>query len=86
MIGQDRRNFWDAGFAEVYVGTSLEYGNAWESRDDIDVGDGLFAGSLYLGADTMIGPLFLGYGYAEGGTDSFYVYVGATIKIESRPI
>ncbi len=77
VIGQVRRNFWDVGFADVYIGTSLEYGNVWESRNDIDAGDGLFAGSLYLAADTMIGPLYLGYGVAEGGADSFYLYVGA---------
>ncbi len=77
VIGQVRRNIWDAGFANIFLGTSLEYGNVWESRDDIDVGDGLLAGSIYLGADTMIGPVFLGYGYAEGGKGSFYLYVGA---------
>jgi len=77
LIGEVRRKFWDAGIADVYIGTSLEYGNVWESRDEIDFGDGLFAGSLYLGANTMLGPLFLGYGVAEGGTRSFYLYVGA---------
>ncbi|MCH7822653.1 MAG: patatin-like phospholipase family protein [Proteobacteria bacterium] len=77
VIGQVRRKFWDAGIADVFIGTSLEYGNVWESRNDIDAGDGLFAGSLYLAADTMIGPLYLGYGVAEGGTGSFYLYVGA---------
>ena len=77
VIGQVRRKFWDAGFADVFIGTSLEYGNVWESRNDIDFGDGLFAGSLYLAADTMIGPLYLGYGVAEGGARSFYLYVGA---------
>jgi len=77
VVGQVRRKFWDAGFADVFIGTSLEYGNVWENRNDIDVGDGLFAGSLYLGADTGLGPLFLGYGRAEGGIGSFYLYVGS---------
>ena len=77
LIGEVRRKFWDTGIADVYIGTSLEYGNVWESRNEIDFGDGLFAGSLYLGANTGIGPLYLGYGLAEGGTDSFYLYVGA---------
>jgi NTE family protein len=77
VIGQVRRIFWDAGFAEVSIGTSVEYGNVWENRSEIDLGDGLFAGSLYLGANTGIGPVHLGYGHAEGGTGSFYLYVGA---------
>jgi len=77
LIGEVRRKFWDTGIADVYIGTSLEYGNVWENRNEIDFGDGLFAGSLYLGANTGIGPVFLGYGHAEGGIGSFYLYVGA---------
>ena len=77
VIGQFRRSIWNTGIANVFLGTSLEYGNVWESRHDIDIGDGLVAGSIYLGADTMIGPVFLGYGYAEGSKGSFYLLVGA---------
>ncbi len=77
LIGKYRREFWDAGFAEVSFGASLEYGNVWENRSDIDFGDGIFAGSVFLGANTPFGPAFLGYGHAEGGNGSFYVYLGA---------
>jgi hypothetical protein len=55
------------GWASISVGTSLEYGNVRENRSNIDFGDGLFAGSLYLGANTGIGPVCPGYGYTEGG-------------------
>jgi hypothetical protein len=51
--------------------------NVWEDKSDIDVSDALLAGSVFLGADTGIGPIFLGYGLAEGGTSSFYLYIGA---------
>ncbi len=27
----NRRKFWGAGFAEVFIGTSLEYGNVWRA-------------------------------------------------------
>ncbi len=64
--------------ATFWAGTSVEYGNVWENRDDIDFGDGFFAGSLFLGAHTVFGPLFFGYGLAEGGAGSFYVYLGPT--------
>lgn len=77
VIGTFRREFRHIGFADLFVGTSLEYGNVWENRSDIDIGDGLFAGSLFLGADTAVGPVYLGYGLAEGGNSSFYLYVGA---------
>ncbi len=77
VIGIYRRELSHIGFAHLSVGTSLEYGNVWENRSDIDFGDGLLAGSLFLGADTGIGPVYLGYGMAEGGNSSFYLYVGA---------
>jgi len=76
LIGTYRRKIFHFGLGDVWAGTSIEYGNIWEDRDDIDIGDGLFAGSLFLGAQTILGPLFFGYGVAEGGASSFYIYLG----------
>ena len=78
LIGTYRRQLFDIGLGELWAGSSLEYGNVWENRDDIDIGDGFFAGSLFLGANTLLGPLFFGYGLAEGGASSFYIYLGPT--------
>lgn len=74
---QYRRKFWDTKIAEVSIGTSLEFGNVWDNKSDISTSNAIFAGSVFLGADTGIGPMFLGYGHAEDGTSSFYLYVGA---------
>ncbi len=76
LMGQYRFAFRDIGLAAVFFGASLEYGNVWQDKSDIDFGDGLFAGSLFLGAKTKIGPIYFGYGYAEGGWDSLYLYIG----------
>jgi NTE family protein len=76
VSAQYRRKFFSTGIADVSVGASLEYGNVWENKSDMDLSNGLLAGSLFLGADTGIGPIFLGYGLAQGGTSSFYLYVG----------
>jgi NTE family protein len=76
LIGTYRRELLHIGLGEVWAGTSVEYGNVWENRDDIDIGDGFFAGSLFLGAQTVLGPLFFGYGLAEGGVGSLYIYLG----------
>jgi len=65
-------------FFEWYVGGSLELGNAWESRDDISVGSAILNGSVFLGLDTPLGPLYLGYGLAEGGERSAFFYLGRT--------
>lgn len=62
----------------AYAGFSLEYGNVYEDRDDISLapGEALLAGSVFLGADTVLGPVYLGYGHAEQGNDSIYLYLG----------
>jgi NTE family protein len=31
---------------------------------------------LWTGVDTPIGPIYLGYGFAEGGENAFYVALG----------
>lgn len=61
----------------VYVGGSLEAGNVWQSRDSIGTGSLLVNGSLFLGIDTYIGPLYLAAGFAERGSRNFYLFVGA---------
>jgi len=58
----------------VYVGGSIEAGNTWASRDSID---GVrVAGSVFLAADTFIGPAYFAYGRTSGGRSSFYLFVG----------
>jgi len=34
------------------------------------------SGSVYLGVDTILGPLYLAYGQSSGGLRSFYFYLG----------
>ena len=62
----------------AYAGFSLEYGNVYEDRDDISLApdEALLAGSVFVGADTVLGPVYLGYGHAEQGNDSIYLYLG----------
>ena len=68
------------GFLQVpvYVGASLEGGNTWQNRDDISLDSMLMNGSVFLGLDTLIGPVYLAAGFAEGGGSNFYLFVGAT--------
>ena len=62
----------------LYAGITLEKGNAWDNRSEMSFGNSLEAGSLWLGADTAIGPVYLAYGAAEGGRNSVYVFLGST--------
>lgn len=61
----------------VYVGASVEAGNVWQSRDDIDFDSLLMNGSVFLGLDTYLGPVFLAAGFAENGGTNFYLFIGA---------
>jgi len=62
----------------VYVGASLEVGNVWQQRNDISISNTLSAGSVFVVFDTLIGPLYLAYGAAEGGRRSAYLFLGQT--------
>ena len=60
----------------LYAGGSLEVGGAWESTDDISTDTLIPAGSLFLGADTPLGPFYLGAGLADGSKASLYLLLG----------
>jgi NTE family protein len=59
----------------VYIGATIEAGNAWQSRDDV-WHDLILSGSAFLAVNTPLGPTYVAYGLAEGGEDSFYLFVG----------
>jgi NTE family protein len=60
----------------VYLGVSLEAGNVWHDLDDVAVGDAQFAGSVFIGADSVIGPFCVAFGWAERGNASVYLSLG----------
>ena len=59
-----------------YVGASLEAGNAWATRRQMSLGDLRSGASVYLGADTGIGPMFLGLTWAPQGEAGVALRVG----------
>ncbi|HEX5650564.1 MAG TPA: patatin-like phospholipase family protein [Steroidobacteraceae bacterium] len=68
------------GFFEfpAYLGFSVEAGNVWQTRDDVDWDDLHAGGSLFLGAESPFGPVYLAAGLASGGETAFYLYLGKT--------
>ena len=66
------------GFLNVptYLGVSLELGNVWERRNDIDVDSARINGAAFLGFDTFLGPIYLAAGADENGSRSFYLLLG----------
>ncbi len=63
------------GFLPAYVGTTVEYGNVAEFRNEL-FDDAVFSGSAYFGYRSPIGPLTVGYGFIEGGRERFFVRIG----------
>ena len=63
----------------VYAGASLEAGNAFYLVDTpLDLGNAIKAGSVFVGADTFLGPAVLAYGVADGGRHRVYFSIGDT--------
>jgi NTE family protein len=70
------RRIGDLALFPAFAGVSLELGNAWDSRADISSRHSIFGGSFWAGVSTPVGPIYVGYGRAEGGEDAFYVFLG----------
>ena len=64
----------------LYLGASLEAGNVWASRSDIEIESLLINGSIFAGLDTYFGPLFFGAGFSEGGRSNFYLSIGSPAR------
>ncbi|WP_269514101.1 patatin-like phospholipase family protein [Brevundimonas subvibrioides] len=64
------------GGTRLFVGASLEAGQVWDRRGDLDLEDLRFGGSVYVGADTILGPAFLAYGQAEDDRRAVYLFIG----------
>ncbi|HEU0224688.1 MAG TPA: patatin-like phospholipase family protein [Steroidobacteraceae bacterium] len=66
------------GFLNVptYLGASLELGNVWQRRSDMDLDSARTNGALFLGFDTFLGPVYLAAGFDEEGGRSFYLLLG----------
>jgi NTE family protein len=63
----------------VFVGATLETGNTWFRTEDIKPSSLIWAGSLYGAADTILGPLYVGWGIAERGNNTFFLALGIPI-------
>ncbi|UTH74024.1 patatin-like phospholipase family protein [Chromobacterium sp. IIBBL 290-4] len=61
----------------IYAGVSMEAGRIWgETFTGQQARKWIPAGSVFLGADTILGPLFVGVGNAKGGQLTGYIYLG----------
>jgi NTE family protein len=59
----------------LYLGASLERGRAWNGDNDFDSGY-INAASVFLGYETPLGPLNLGYGFNDEDEHALYFNLG----------
>jgi len=59
-----------------YMGGLFEVGNVWNQRSDMSLHDLHTSASLFFGADTFLGPVYLGYAVGDDGHRTGYLYIG----------
>jgi NTE family protein len=69
-----------SGFLDfpTYLGFSFEAGNVWQERSQASFGSARKNGSIFLGLDTFLGPVYLATGFDQDGRDAFYLFLGRT--------
>jgi len=73
QIGRGGPGYFDV---PTYLGLSLEAGNVWQSRNEASFSNTRKDASLFLGMDTLLGPLYLATGIDQHGYQSFYLFLG----------
>ena len=69
----------------VYAGVSLEAGRVNKLEVGPSTTGNLESAALFLGADTFLGPAWLGAGFAPGGIRSLFLLVGVPFTFDARP-
>jgi NTE family protein len=63
----------------VYFGFSAEAGGAWDQLERVSLADLIPAGSLVAAVRTLVGPIYLVLGHAEGGSPTATLSVGRRV-------
>lgn len=64
----------------IYAGFSLEAGEVAADIRDFKLSHVFYGGSVFLGADTLIGAMHLGVGLGEGGEAAVYLQLGPVFR------
>jgi len=60
----------------LYLGGSFEAGEVSNRFDPTTASGTLYCGSLFFGADTILGPFYLAWGHSADGNGALYVMLG----------
>ncbi|MFZ4535491.1 patatin-like phospholipase family protein [Propionivibrio sp.] len=61
---------------DMRIGMSLETGKVGKPYTETQRTGWMNSASVYLGGETPIGPVYLGYGRSDAGASSFYLFLG----------
>ncbi len=66
--------------SDTWGGFSLETGNVYQRADGTPASGVMSGGSIYVGVNSRLGPVYLGYGRFEGGRHAVYLYIGSSLE------
>jgi len=72
------RRLGNISFLPMYAGFSLEAGNTWLHTSEINSDNIRLAGSVFIGANTFLGPIYIAIGTTDKGDSAFYFNIGST--------
>ncbi|MEH6583849.1 MAG: patatin-like phospholipase family protein [Halioglobus sp.] len=75
LLASYRYHIAGSGLMPGYIGTTLEYGQVADDASHI-FDDALVHGSIYFAYRSPIGPLYLGIGAGEEGSENFFLRIG----------
>ncbi|MEJ2084144.1 MAG: patatin-like phospholipase family protein [Acidobacteriota bacterium] len=75
-VGVGRLGYYRRMFGTWYLGGWAEAGNVWQSVDDASFDSLIWTGTAILAKDSSVGPIYVAYGWAEGGFSKLYFILG----------
>jgi NTE family protein len=63
-----------------YLGASLEAGRVRHHANGTASDETHRAGSLFVGLDSLLGPLYFAWGKTFGGESAFYLFLGRPVN------
>lgn len=64
------------GETPIYIGGTIETGNIWQQSSDIGFDQLRWSSSVFVGADSIIGPVYLGGAIGSKGETSIFLNIG----------
>lgn len=64
------------GETPLYIGGTIEAGNIWQQSADIGFDQLRWSSSVFVGADSIIGPIYLGGAIGSNGQSSIFLNIG----------